>query len=183
MRNMVRKTPIIIPENITVKIDKNQILVTGPKGNVSFKTRPEVKVKILEGGKLSVEKVIDTRLARMLYGTTRAIIANLIKGVLEGFKKTLVLSGTGYKAEIAGNKLFLSVGFSHRVELVAPPGIGVAVQEDKITISGVDKALVGEFASTIRRVKPPEPYKGKGIRFEDERIRRKVGKKALSSTA
>lgn len=183
MRNMVRKAPIIIPENVKVEIDKNLITVSGPKGEVSFKITPVVKVEILEDNKLSVEKVSGGRQARMLYGTTRAIIANLIKGVIEGFKKTLVLSGTGYKAEVAEDKLFLSVGFSHKVELVAPPGITITVQEDKIMLSGVDKALVGEFASIIRRVKPPEPYKGKGIRFEDERIRRKVGKKALSSTA
>lgn len=172
----IGKQPISIPEGVTVEQDGAQLVVSGPKGTLKQTVRPEVKVA-LETGKVLISRKRDDKFSRSLHGLTRALIANLITGVTEGFSKTLKIVGTGYRAKIEGENLVLSVGFSHPVVIGPVEGIKFEVKGDEtITISGIDKALVGQIAAKIRAIRPPEPYKGKGIRYEDEIVRKKPGK-------
>jgi len=182
--NMSRigKQPVIIPEGVNVKIDGQQIVVSGPKGVLNYTFRPEMKVS-LEENKILVKPKTINRLTKALFGTTRNLIANMIEGVTKGFSKTLKIVGTGYRASLDGAgeeaKLVLSLGFSHPVEVEAPAGIQFELEgNDLLKISGVDKALVGQTAAKIRAIYPPEPYKGKGIRYQQETPRRKAGKAA-----
>lgn len=174
----IGKQPITIPNGVTVNINGQKINVTGPKGSVDLVVAPRIKVEIVDGN-VVVTRLGEDKKTRANHGTTRAHINNMIQGVQNNWKKELEIRGTGYKALLNGNKLRLNVGFIHPVDFEAPVGVQFQVAEDtKITITGADKTLVGQIASNIRKVKPPEPYKGKGIRYVDEFIKLKAGKKA-----
>lgn len=175
----IGKKPILIPQGVEVKIEGQIIKVLGPKGELSQEIRPEIKVEIKEG-KLFVLPKLETKKTKAFWGSIRAILANLIKGVTEGYEKKLEIEGLGFKAQLSGDTLLLYVGFSHPVEIKAPAGIKFSVDKNIITISGIDKEKVSQTAAIIRKVKPPEPYKGKGIRYLGEKIRKKMGKKAVT---
>ncbi len=182
----IGKKPILIPDNVEVKIEDGKVIVKGPKGEISQKIRPELKI-LIEDKKIQVmlqkQKVSSRipKLTKALWGLTRALIYNMVEGVKNGFEKKLEIQGVGYKAQGEGSNLTLNVGFSHSVVLKVPEGIMVAVEKNIITISGINKEAVGQFAAIIRKVKPPEPYKGKGIRYVGEKVRRKVGKKVVTT--
>ena len=173
----VGKQPIIIPGGVTIDKKENKISVKGPKGQLSLEAHPAVQVDVQD--KQVVVSVSDTKKeVRALHGLVRSLINNMVLGVTEGTQKKLLLEGVGYRAKMEGSKLVLSVGFSHPVEYVPPEGIKISVKDQtQINIEGIDKQLVGEVAASIRRYSPVEPYKGKGIRYEGERVRRKQGKK------
>ena len=180
--NMSRigKKPIPIPQGVEVKEENGKIRVKGPKGELDRAVNPEIKVSLQDNQILfSVQK--EGKNAKALWGLNRALVANMVRGVSEGFEKKLEIEGVGYKARMEGNNLILEVGFSHPVKIEPPEGITISVEKNIITISGIDREKVGQIAAKIRRVKPPEPYKGKGIRYEGEQIRRKVGKKAAAA--
>ncbi len=173
----IGKKPIDIPEKVEVEINQKYIKVTGPKGSLE-KPLPEGIFVEKSDNRLKVLLEGDDKKTKSLYGTMRSIISSMIKGVSEGWSKKVELVGTGYKAELSGNNLILSVGYSHPVIIKATQGISFKVEKNEISIEGVDKELVGQIAANIRSVRPPEPYKGKGIRYKDEIIRRKPGKAA-----
>ncbi len=173
----IGKQPIKIPEGVEVKLDNDSIAVKGPKGALELKLDKQIKVEI-EDDFIKLTPVKKTEQSSALWGLMRALIANMIKGVLEGFEKKLEIVGVGYRAEAQGENITLNMGFSHPVKLSIPSGITINVEKNIITVSGIDKQLVGQFAADIRAVKPPEPYKGKGIKYIDEVVRRKAGKKA-----
>lgn len=179
----IGKQPIQIPQGVTVQLKNGEVVVRGPKGELRQEIQPEVKVAIKKDQVL-VSRKSEDKLARSLHGLTRTLIANMIQGVTEGWSKTLKLVGTGYRAKLEGEELILSVGFSHPVELKPIEGIKFEVRgNDTITVLGIDKALVGRVAAEIRKIRPPEPYKGKGIRYKDEKVRRKPGKAAKIGAA
>lgn len=173
----IAKKPVEIIEGVQVTYDANEVKVTGGKGTLSFKIPSGVNVKI-EEDKVLVSQKEENDKVKALSGLVRAIIANMVKGVSEGFSKKLELTGVGYRAQASGNSLTLAVGYSHPVIIKADPTITFSVEENIITVSGPDKSLVGDIASKVRAVRPPEPYKGKGIKYQGEWIRRKVGKAA-----
>ena len=173
----IAKKPVQIVEGAQVLLENNEIKVSGSKGNLVFRIPTGVAVKI-EDGKILVSQNQENDKVKALSGLVRANIANMVKGVTENFSKKLELTGVGYRAQATGNTLTLSVGFSHPVVIAADPSINFAVEENVITVSGADKTLVGNIASKVRAVRPPEPYKGKGIKYQGEWIRRKVGKAA-----
>jgi large subunit ribosomal protein L6 len=153
-----------------------KITITGPKGNLS-RILPSFICCSIGGNKIFVEKVQDSKLAQSLYGLSRTLVNNMIIGVSDGFSKKLTISGVGYRAQMDGKDLLLNMGYSHPVKMVTPPSLSVSVEKlTSITVSGIEKDVVGEFAAKIRAVRPPEPYKGKGIAYEGEYIRRKAGK-------
>ncbi len=169
---------IEIPAGVTVTNESNFITVKGPKGESSFQFSPEMTIEI-DGPQITVKRNNELKKSKQLHGTTRALIANMISGVVDGFEKKLEIIGVGYRAALEGKKLNLSMGFSHPVLMDIPEGIEVEVPKNtQVIIRGIDKQLVGEFAANVRGVRPPEPYKGKGIRYVDEYVRRKEGKKA-----
>lgn len=174
----IDKNPIIIPEKTEIKVEGQNVAVKGPKGELRMRARPDVTI-VVENGKVSIGKAHEKTLDAMR-GLTRALIANMFIGVTEGFAKHLEIEGIGFKVALTGDKLVFQLGFSHPVEFQAPPGIAFAVAKNAISVSGIDKALVGQTAANIRKLKKPEPYKGKGIRYQGEVIRRKEGKKAAS---
>jgi len=176
----VGKKPISIPEGVEVKIEGQKVIVKGPKGELQKEIRPEIKVGVKEN-KIFVSPKIETKKTKTLWGLNRALVANMVKGINEGFEKKLEIEGLGYKATLEGNDLILSVGFSRPIKIKAPPQIKFQVQKDIITVSGIDKELVGQIAAKIKKVRPPEPYKGKGIRYMGEVIRRKAGKKVITT--
>ena len=181
----IGKKPILIPEGIEVKIEGNKITVKGPKGELQREIRPEIKFEIKDK-EIFVLPKIETKKTKALWGTTRALLSNMIKGVKEGFEKKLEIEGLGYKATVevsntGGSSLILSVGFSHQVKIKVPISIKFSVEKNIITVSGIDRELVGQIAAKIRKVRPPEPYKGKGIRYVGEVIRRKAGKKVVTT--
>lgn len=172
----IGKKPIAIPEGVDVKLDGTVLTVKGPKGTLTRTLHEEVTVKV-EGNEISVERPSDHKLHRALHGTTRSIIANMVEGVTNGFSKTLELVGVGYRATKSGSNLTLNVGYSHPVEITPEQGIEFEVPaQTQIIVKGIDKERVGQIASEIRAVRRPEPYKGKGIRYQGERVRRKEGK-------
>lgn len=173
----IGKKPIAIKEGVQVELNGNKVSVQGPKGVLTYDTPQAVRVNV-ENGFIQVNEVDPTQNTRNLFGLARALIANMITGVTIGFEKKLELSGVGYRAQVSGRDLMLSVGFSHQVRIPAPEGITFSVMENVITVSGINNVLVGDVAARIRSVRPPEPYKGKGIKYAGERIRRKVGKAA-----
>jgi len=208
----VGKKPILIPQGIDVKIEGEIIKVSGPKGELSREIRPEIKIELKDynpptasshpdksgraPGKILLHASIETKKNKALWGLSRALLANMLKGVSEGYEKKLEIQGLGYKAQLRESQrrvemnevhrlpeenLLLYVGYSHPVEIKASPGIKFSVDKNIITVSGIDKELVGETSAVIRRVKPPEPYKGKGIRYLGEKIRKKMGKKAVAA--
>lgn len=176
----VGSAPILIPPQVTLNIEGQMVVAKGPLGELEIRFRPEIKVEVEDtasGKRIIVKRKKEDRVSRSLHGLTRSLIANMVSGVEKGWQKKLELVGVGYRAQAADNKLTLSVGFSHPVEVVAPPGVKFTVSDNtKIEVSGIDKQLVGETAASIRRIKPPEPYQGKGIRYSGEYIRRKAGK-------
>lgn len=173
---------IVLPEKVTVEINGGFAVIKGPKGELKFKLPIEIKLS-QEGSKVKIEPAKDSTSikTRSLWGTTRSLIANMVYGVSEGFERKLEIEGIGYKAQIQGKDLMLNLGFSHPVEFKAPEGIAFKVEKNVISISGIDKFLVGEVAANIRKLKKPEPYKGKGIRYQGEIVRRKAGKKSVAS--
>jgi large subunit ribosomal protein L6 len=167
---------IEVPENVEVSYENNVVIVKGPKGEVSRNISPLIKMNI-DDDVLSFEKVEDTKEAQGVYGTTRTNVANMIEGVTDGYEKRLELVGVGYRAQMQGNKLTVNVGLSHPVEFEAGDDIEIETPaQDQIVVKGIDKEKVGQLAANIRDVRPPEPYKGKGIRYQNEYILRKEGK-------
>ncbi|MFH1129192.1 MAG: 50S ribosomal protein L6 [Patescibacteria group bacterium] len=177
----IGKQPIIIPDGVEVKIDKDLVLVKGKKGELSQKIVSDIKIEI-KGKTISLKQENKTKNSLALWGTFRALIANMVEGVSKGFSKKLIIEGIGFKAVVNGNKLVLNLGFSHPVEITAPKEIEFKVEKNTVLISGIDKQVVGQVAANIRTQKKPEPYKGKGIRYDGEIIRRKDGKKAVGTT-
>ncbi len=174
----IGKKPILIPEGVTVEIKDGQVLVKGPKGELKENFSYLVEIK-KEENKVIVS--LKKEEFKSLWGLTRTLIANMIQGVTDGYEKKLQIEGVGYTVAVQGNGLVLKVGFSHLVEVKEVPGIAFKVEKNFITVSGIDKQLVGQVAANIRKVKPPEPYKGKGIRYEGEKVKRKEGKKAMAA--
>lgn len=169
---------IIVPEGVTVTNEDNVLKVSGPKGSLEMPLASIIEFSI-NGNEITLKKLADTKKANELHGTMNANLTNLIKGVKEGFSKGLEIIGVGYKFNVKGDTLVINAGYSHPVDMKIPTGIKVeAVSNTEITISGCDKVMVGEFAACVRKVRSPEPYKGKGIRYKDEHVRRKEGKKA-----
>ena len=171
----IGKQPIEIPSGVTITVDDEAITVKGPKGELSQFTMPGITVKE-EDGNINVTRATDEKVHRSKHGLMRTLVANMVTGVTEGFSKKLVISGVGFRVALVGNTLKMFLGFSHEVEYTLPEGIQATVEQLKITISGIDKQLVGQVAAEIRALKKPEPYKGKGIAYEGERILRKSGK-------
>ncbi len=172
----IGKLPVAIPAGVEVKVeDGNVITVKGPKGTLTRKLVEEMDVKV-EGSEVIVTRPNDLKRNKSLHGLTRTLIFNMVEGVTNGYSKVLEINGVGYRAAKSGNKLTLTLGYSHPVEMVDPEGITTTVDGNKITVAGIDKEKVGQFAAEIRTKRPPEPYKGKGIKYETETIRRKVGK-------
>lgn len=169
--------PLEIPSGVEISIDeKNVVTVKGPKGTLNEQIAPEMEIKI-EDGVLTVARPSDNKRHRSLHGLSRTLIANMVEGVVNGYSKSLEIEGTGYRAAKQGNKLVLTLGYSHPIELEDPAGIEVEVPtQNKIIVSGINKQQVGSYAAIIRDFRKPEPYKGKGVRYSTETIRRKVGK-------
>ncbi len=181
----IGKQPIIIPENVEIKIDNNQITVKGPKGKLNqlISSQINLVLKDLSDGQkeLSISPKKESKNYSALWGLHRALIFNMVKGVTDGFEKELEIQGVGYRASVQNNKLSLNIGFSHPVEIEAPQGIEFNVNKNIITISGINKQLVGQIAAKIRDQRKPEPYKGKGIRYVGEIVKIKAGKKATGT--
>ncbi|MBG0791441.1 MAG: 50S ribosomal protein L6 [Desulfovibrionaceae bacterium] len=171
----IGKNPIDIPSGVEVSVGASEIQVKGPKGTLKTPVDSTVEYKI-EDGKVFVDRVDDSRQARAQHGLRRSLLANCVEGVTKGFSKTLEVIGVGYKVSVQGKKIVLNVGYSHPVEFDLPAGLEAKAEGAKLTVEGIDKQLVGETAAQIRRIRPPEPYKGKGIKYIDEFIRRKAGK-------
>ena len=179
----IGKTPIEVKSGVNVTVQGQKVVVAGPKGQTEF-ILPEGQRVVVQDGKVQVQvDKLNDRVQRAMYGLTRATLANLMKGVDAGFEKKLELVGVGYKAQMQGADLVLSLGFAHPVRFTPRQGIKIAVVDNAVVITGTDKALVGETAAKIRAIKPPEPYKGKGIKYTGERIRRKAGKAAKAAGA
>ncbi|WP_296820735.1 50S ribosomal protein L6 [Brevundimonas sp.] len=173
----IGKAPIAVPAGATVTIDGQTVTVKGPKGQLSWTVASEVEVR-QEGSDLVLSLREDTPRARSMWGLSRTLVSNMVTGVTTGFERTLELVGVGYRAAMKGNALSLQLGFSHDVDIAPPPGVTFAVpKQTEIKISGSDKQAVGEIAAKIRKIRPPEPYKGKGVRYAGENVRRKEGKK------
>ena len=174
----VGKNPILVPSGVKVEIDNNEVTVSGPKGELKREVHPSLKVETSEN-RIFVSRSSNSKFHKSLHGLSRALIANMVEGVIHGYKKALEIQGIGYKAELIGKKLNLSLGFSHPILFSPPEGIKIDLQSpSKIMVSGMDKELVGLVAAKIRSFRPPEPYKGKGIRYEGEVVRKKAGKTA-----
>lgn len=195
----VGKKPIPIPDNVEVKIEGQKVDIRGPKGELSFEIRPEILVEVREreiiiapalsyaattGSETTGLQGINLKAAKnvpALWGLTRSLIANMVKGVTEGYAKKLELVGIGYRVALEGNDLVLNVGFTHPVKIKAKAGIKFSVDKNIVTVAGINKELVGQAAAEIRRIRKPEPYKGKGIRYLGEVVRKKLGKKAATA--
>ena len=174
----IGKRVLSIPENVNVNVEGSTVTVKGPKGELSLELVKNIAVKV-EDGTVTVEPLKNDKFTHAMHGTTNANIRNMIIGVSEGYKKGLEIVGVGYKFNVQGNKLTISAGYSHPVIMEVPNGITVkAISNTEIELEGIDKEKVGEFAANIRKVRKPEPYKGKGIKYKGEQIRRKEGKKA-----
>ena len=172
----VGKYPVIIPEGVSASIENSTVTVKGPKGTLTRTVHSNMKVE-LDGAVVTVARPDDSNLNKSLHGLTRTLIANMIEGVEKGYSKELEVNGVGYRVSVQGKDLVLNIGFSHQVIMPAPEGITVETPTpNKIVISGPDKQAVGQFAAEVREKRPPEPYKGKGIKYVDEHIRRKEGK-------
>ena len=172
----IGRQPIPIPDGVNVEIDGTHVVVTGPRGRME-RTLPEDMILVREDGVLSVQRPSEAKRHKALHGLTRSLLANMVTGVTQGFEKRLEIQGVGYRATAAPNGIVLNVGFSHQVNFPAPEGITLTVEgTNRIIVAGNSKEVVGETAAQIRRVRPPEPYKGKGIRYANEVVRRKAGK-------
>ncbi len=174
----IGKRELVIPEGVTVNVNDNNLKVSGKLGEMELNIKPGIKVETNDG-KVLVKRSNDSKEQKQLHGTTNANIANMLTGVSTGFKKELEINGVGYKFAVQGNTLTINAGYSHPVKLDAPAGIKLECpSQTELTISGFNKQVVGQFAAQVREVREPEPYKGKGIKYKDETIRRKEGKKA-----
>ena len=197
----IGKKPIEIPKDVEVKIEDDTVIVKGPKGELQKKIRPEIRVEInpvrdsenrekskkerisngVKENEILVSPERETKKTNAFWGLTRTLVSNIIKGVTEGYEKKLEIQGVGYKANLEGEDLVLRVGFSHPVKIDKVEGIEFSVEKSIITVSGINKELVGQIAAKIRKIRPPEPYKGKGIRYVGEEVRRKPGKKVVTA--
>ena len=172
----IGKMPIPLPQGVEVSVRGNEVTVKGPKGELSRSFSPAISIS-LNGDSIMVSRPSDNRVHRSLHGLTRSLLANMVEGVSQGFQKSLELVGVGYRAQMVGGKLVLQVGYSHSVEVLPRPGVSLAVVgTNRINVEGIDKELVGDVAAKIRAIRPPDHYKGKGIRYAGERIRLKPGK-------
>jgi len=172
----IGKMPVPKPQGVQVDISDNVMTVKGPKGTIARELHPDMSIDVRDS-EIVVSRPSDSRLHKSLHGLTRTLVANMVEGVTNGFNRRLEVAGVGYRAQQAGKDVVLQVGFSHPVQVEPPEGIELKVEgTNRIVVSGIDKELVGEIAARIRRVRPPEPYKGKGIKYAEEQIRRKVGK-------
>lgn len=178
----IGKRPITIPAGVEVKVEGQKVSVKGPKGELVREFRPEVKIELKDNSVL-LSNLRETKLSKSLWGTSRMLIYNMVEGVTNGFIKQLDIQGVGFKAEVSGENLVLSVGFTHDVKILIPKGITISVEKNIIKVAGSDKEQVGQLAADIRKVRKPEPYKGKGIRYLGEQVKRKVGKKVAGTTA
>ena len=173
----IGKKAVSIPSGVTVTLEGQTVTVKGPKGQLAWTVSDEIEVK-QEGAELTFAPRNDTQRARGMWGLSRTLIGNMVEGVTKGYEQTLELVGVGYRAAMKGQALSMQLGFSHDVDIPPPAGISFAVpKQTEVRISGIDKQLVGEVAARIRRIRPPEPYKGKGVRYAGEKVRRKEGKK------
>jgi large subunit ribosomal protein L6 len=173
----IGRKPITIPAGVTIELIERHIKVTGPKGTLELDLLPGINVEQSEGV-LTVTKAVETAETGRLYGLMRTLIDNMVVGVSQGFTRTLEINGVGFRAAVAGNVINLSLGFSHPVTFTLPQGVDAKIEKNQITLSGFDKQLVGQVAANLRSLKKPEPYKGKGIKYVEETIRRKAGKTA-----
>ena len=172
----IGKQPVVLPAGISAKVADGVVTLKGPKGELALKTPATVEVS-LDGSTLTIAHTGDDKQNRADHGTIRALLQNMVVGLKNGYSRELEIQGVGFKASIAGNKLTMNVGYSHPVEYVVPEGVSVAVVDGtQLKVSGIDKQLVGQVSARIRSFRPPEPYKGKGVRYKDERVRRKAGK-------
>jgi large subunit ribosomal protein L6 len=173
----IGKKPVASPSGVTVTLNGQAVTVKGPKGQLDW-TVPEEVVLTQNGGELSLAPRDESQRARAMWGLSRTLVNNMVEGVSKGYEQTLELVGVGYRAQMKGQALSMQLGFSHEVDIPAPKGITFAVpKQTEIRIAGIDKQAVGEMAARIRRIRPPEPYKGKGVRYAGEKVRRKEGKK------
>lgn len=181
----IGKQPVVCPAGVKAQVADGKVRIEGPKGKLELVFHPSMKVQLDEGGKaIKVTRPDDERLNRSLHGLTRSLIANMVEGVTKGFEKRLKIEGIGYQARMDKKKLVLTVGYANAVEMTPPDGVSVELTDPtSIVIRGADKQKVGQFAAEVRRVRKPEPYKGKGIRYENEQVRRKEGKSFTSGTA
>jgi len=197
----IGKKPIEIPKDVEVKIEDDTVIVKGPKGELQKKIRPEIRVEInpvrdsenrekskkerisngVKENEILVSPEKETKKTNAFWGLTRTLVSNMVKGVTEGYEKKLEIQGVGYKANLEGEDLILRVGFSHPVKIDKVEGIEFSVEKSIVTVSGINKELVGQIAAKIRKIRPPEPYKGKGIRYVGEDVRRKAGKKVVAA--
>jgi large subunit ribosomal protein L6 len=175
----IGKMPVDLPQGVTVQVDGGFMRVKGPKGELSRKVPPDVQIKA-DNKHVVVERANNGRRARAMHGLGRALLQNLVTGVSKGFERVLEINGVGYRAEARQGILALSLGYSHPIEVMLPEGVSAKVEKNAITISGIDREQLGQLAAMIREQRPPEPYKGKGVKYRDEHIRRKVGKAGAS---
>jgi large subunit ribosomal protein L6 len=173
----IGKKPILIPEGTEIKIDGQKVFVKGPKGELFREVPSEIKIQI-RNNKIFILQKVESIFNKKFWGTTRSILANMVNGVNKGFEKKLEIQGIGFKAAVERDEIILNVGYSHPVKIKIPQNLKISIEKNIITISGIDKELVGQFSAVIRKIKPSEPYKGKGIKYLEEQIRRKAGKKA-----
>jgi large subunit ribosomal protein L6 len=179
----VGKMPIVIPDKVKVRLENGTIFVEGPKGKLNFSVPNQLVLEVTDK-EIVIKRKAEDRNSLALHGTARALINNMVVGVSEGFSKTLEIIGVGYKAEAKGREIVLQLGYSHPVHFPLPEGIEAKVdKQTRVTVSGFDKQLLGEVAAQIRGFRPPEPYKGKGIRYAGEYVKRKVGKAAISAAS
>lgn len=171
----IGKQPLEIPQGVKINEEKNQLFLQGEKGSLMMNINPQISLTI-DDKQITVQRKNNSKIAKSLHGLTQRLINNMIKGVTQGFEKKLEIKGVGYRAQMQGDKLQISVGYSHPVELTAPVGIKFSIEKNIITVSGIDKQLVGQTAAIIRAIRKPEPYKGKGIRYLGEFIKLKAGK-------
>jgi len=175
----IGKQPVTLPDKVDVKIDNQTVTVKGPKGELKHVVHPDISIA-LEDGQVVVTRSSDEREHRALHGLTRALVQNMVTGVSEGFRRSLVIEGVGYQAELNGKDLVMKLGYSHDITVNPPENVEFDVPKDQrgrlLHIDGIDKQVVGQVAANIRGLRPPEPYKGKGVRYSDETIRRKAGK-------
>ena len=171
----IGKKSVSVPKGVTANVSGQSVTVKGPKGELKFLASDDVHVKFADG-KITIEPSSETKKARSAWGMSRTMVSNLMKGVTAGFERKLEINGVGYRADVAGQKLNMALGFSHPVSFDLPKGIAAKVDKNIVILTGIDKEILGETASKIRAIRPPEPYKGKGIKYVEEVIKRKVGK-------
>ena len=175
----IGKLPIEIPQGVKINVTEDMITVEGPKGKLTQDYKPEVSIKVNDK-EVIVDRVNDSKSARAFHGLYRQLISNMVTGVSKGFTRSLLVNGVGYRAEVKGNVLLLNLGFSTQIEYMINKDLTITCEgQNKIIVSGIDKQKVGQACSEIRSLRPPEPYKGKGIKYEDENIRRKIGKSGI----